>query len=191
MVCTNSISFFFHFDRVDYNQVRRKVWKSRGGASSNVRGINGTLVEIGLNFFRLTDLLKWGGGRVPPGSDNLAIFDVFWKHKQLRKSSQVEKTWDIYFWNIYLKLSFEAFCRSRGTSRITTYTFRLIEHIRDVWNCRKIRLVKCKVHIFWEGHKILRNFHPRFYCMYVVQSNLNCRFCENLWPSQNIWALSK
>ena len=27
----------------------------------------------------------------------------------------------------------------------------------------------CKVHIFWEGHKILRNFHLTFDCMYCSQ----------------------
>ena len=30
----------------------------------------------------------------------------------------------------------------------------------------------CKVHIFWEDHKILRNLHLTFDCMYVVKSKV-------------------
>ena len=30
-------------------------------------------------------------------------------------------------------------------------------------------IVVCKVHIFWEGHKILRNLHLTFDCMYGSQ----------------------
>ena len=37
----------------------------------------------------------------------------------------------------------------------------------------------CKVHIFWEGRKILRNLHRRFDWHYIV-----------LWSSQNIWTLT-
>ena len=37
-----------------------------------------------------------------------------------------------------------------------------------------------KVHIFWEGHKILRNLPLTFDCMYCSKI---------LWPSQNIWTL--
>ena len=45
-----------------------------------------------------------------------------------------------------------------------------------------------KVHIFWEGHKILRNLHRRFDRYYIGHwTNLRWRFCKNLWPSQNIW----
>ena len=38
-----------------------------------------------------------------------------------------------------------------------------------------------KVHIFWEGHKILRNLHRRF--------DQCCKFCKSLWPSQYKWTL--
>ena len=41
-------------------------------------------------------------------------------------------------------------------------------------------LKTCKVHIFWEGHKILRNLHLTFDWW---------RFPKILWPSQNIWTL--
>ena len=46
----------------------------------------------------------------------------------------------------------------------------------------------CKVHIFWEGHKYLRNLHRRFDC-YYTGSNLRWRFLKYSWPSQNIWTL--
>ena len=41
-----------------------------------------------------------------------------------------------------------------------------------------------KVHIFWEGHKILRNLHLTF-----DYSTYRWRFHKILWPSQNIWTL--
>ena len=44
-----------------------------------------------------------------------------------------------------------------------------------------------KVHIFWEGNKILRNL-PNICPMYC-QSNNWWRFRKILWPSQNIWTL--
>ena len=46
-----------------------------------------------------------------------------------------------------------------------------------------------KVHIFWDGHKILRNLHRRFDCYYMGQI-YGGDFAKNLWPSQNIWTLS-
>ena len=45
-----------------------------------------------------------------------------------------------------------------------------------------------KVHIFWEGHKILRNLPLTFDCMYCSQKK-DRRFRKILWPSQNIWTL--
>ena len=50
--------------------------------------------------------------------------------------------------------------------------------------------MKVKVHIFWEGHKILRNFHRRFDRYYIHMTNLRWRFRKILWPSQNIWTLT-
>ena len=46
----------------------------------------------------------------------------------------------------------------------------------------------CKVHIFWEGHKILRNLPLTFDRMYCSQK-LGEDFAKILWPSQNIWTL--
>ena len=45
---------------------------------------------------------------------------------------------------------------------------------------------KGKVHIFWEGHKILRNLHLTFV---QCQSKVRWRYRKILWPFQNIWAL--
>ena len=42
-----------------------------------------------------------------------------------------------------------------------------------------------KVHIFWEGHKILRNLH-----LALHRTKVRWRFRKILWPSQNIWTLS-
>ena len=42
-----------------------------------------------------------------------------------------------------------------------------------------------KVHIFWKGHKILRNLHRRFvlFCTGQIYSG----FRKICWPSQNMW----
>ena len=51
-----------------------------------------------------------------------------------------------------------------------------------------------KVHIFWEGHKILRNFHlTSVLCTYVVPVKSKVKISQKpiLWPPQNIWPLSK
>ena len=47
-----------------------------------------------------------------------------------------------------------------------------------------------KVEVLWEGHKVLQNHHFRF-DVYYIQSNLRWRFLKILWPSQNVWTLSK
>ena len=45
-----------------------------------------------------------------------------------------------------------------------------------------------KVHIFWEGHKILRNLHQLFDWQTAVHRTNNWwKFRKILWPSQNIW----
>ena len=43
-----------------------------------------------------------------------------------------------------------------------------------------------KVHLFWEGHKILRNLHLTFDYGTYLQSKVRGRFRKILWPSQNI-----
>ena len=49
-----------------------------------------------------------------------------------------------------------------------------------------------KVHIFWEGHKILRNLHRRFNQSPVLhRTNVRWRFSKIFWPSQNIWTLNR
>ena len=43
-----------------------------------------------------------------------------------------------------------------------------------------------KVHIFWEGHKILQNLHLTFV---LCSARVRWRFRKILWPFQNIWTL--
>ena len=43
-----------------------------------------------------------------------------------------------------------------------------------------VKVFFLKVHIYWEGHKIL---------LYVLLSKVKGRFRKILWPSQNIWTL--
>ena len=53
-------------------------------------------------------------------------------------------------------------------------------------------LVLFKVHIFWQGHKILRNLHRRFCEISTVDLSHVVPVkstVEILWPSQNIWTL--
>ena len=42
--------------------------------------------------------------------------------------------------------------------------------------------IQIKVHLFWEGHKILRN-------LVLHRTNVRWRFWKMLWPSQNRWTL--
>ena len=46
----------------------------------------------------------------------------------------------------------------------------------------------CKVHIFWEGHTLLRNLHLTL-VLCSCQSIMGWRFRKILWPSQNVWTL--
>ena len=55
---------------------------------------------------------------------------------------------------------------------------------------RLIKFIKYKVHIFWEGHKILWNVHQFFVLCIYCQSNNWWRFRRIVWPSQNIWTLT-
>ena len=69
----------------------------------------------------------------------------------------------------------------------TLFTMVSFEHV-DFWpRC-------CKVHIFWEGLKILRNLHLTFAKVKVKRlalhrTKVRWKFCKILWPSQNIWTL--
>ena len=48
----------------------------------------------------------------------------------------------------------------------------------------------CKVHIFWEGHKIFAKSSPNFW-LALHRTKVMWRFRKILWPSQNIWTLLK
>ena len=46
-------------------------------------------------------------------------------------------------------------------------------------------IVISKIHIFWEGHKILRNLHLTFDWHYICRTKVRWRFRKILCPSQN------
>ena len=54
---------------------------------------------------------------------------------------------------------------------------------------RNILSVLNEVHIFWEGHKILRNLPLTLDYSTSGQAKVRGRFRKILWPSQNIWTL--
>ena len=57
---------------------------------------------------------------------------------------------------------------------------------------RRFKTFLCEVHIFWEGHKILRNLHLTFDWLYSLhRTKVRWRFRKISWPSQNIWTLCR
>ena len=89
-------------------------------------------------------------------------------------------------WNSrYMYEVFKFFVQNQCSKMLTFQTFRknLNRPKKQFHNLSAI-----KVHIFWEGHKILRNLHRRFDCYYMGQI-YGGDFAKNLWPSQNIWTL--
>ena len=59
-----------------------------------------------------------------------------------------------------------------------------------LWSSKEFQECRChpvKVHIFWEGHKILRSLHLSFDLHYIEKSKVE--ISQILWPSQNIWTL--
>ena len=50
------------------------------------------------------------------------------------------------------------------------------------------KTIPSKVHIFWEGHKILRNV-PLTFEYSTYGQKLGEDFAKFLWPSQDIWTL--
>ena len=63
-----------------------------------------------------------------------------------------------------------------------------MQHLEFLKQIHDILLLLFKVHIFWEGHKILQNLPLTFDHMYCSQK-LGEDFAKFLWPSQNIWTL--
>ena len=66
----------------------------------------------------------------------------------------------------------------------------LLHHLGDLLLFRRRSSNTVKVHIFWEGHKILRNLPHTFDYLQYIQSKVRGRFRKNVWASQNIWTLS-
>ena len=83
----------------------------------------------------------------------------------------------------------EPFCDHRkimtGKSIFQVLVTLSLVKCSDKLECHTYTLKSFKVHIFWEGHKILPNLHCRFDGYYIGQ----IRFRKNLWPSQNVWTL--
>ena len=86
------------------------------------------------------------------------------------------------FWNFNLFCSLKRQKRYllnlyRGSETWTFFDFIISEII-----------ILSKVHIFWEGLKILRNLRLTFDWHYT---QVRWRFQKFLWPSQNIWTLNE
>ena len=93
--------------------------------------------------------------------------------------------WDVkYEWsysNLDESLDYEVMVVWYSPSRILMI-FKTNNHFLLV-----VKYFLVKVHIFWGGHKMLRNLHRRFDWHYKVhRTNLRWRFRKILWPSQNI-----
>ena len=74
-----------------------------------------------------------------------------------------------------------------GRTRCVMTRFFPLEKTLHIFSFFRKRVFK--VHIFWDGHKILRNLHQLFDWQYISRTNDWWRFRKILWPSQNIWTL--
>ena len=74
-----------------------------------------------------------------------------------------------------------------GKVAATFFLFSLLLFL-DAFICCTYKCF-CKVHIFWESHKILRNLQLTFVLYYLHRTKLRWRFCKILWLPQNIWTL--
>ena len=75
-------------------------------------------------------------------------------------------------------------------ARFLSQTICLVSHNADhsaVGHKSQFKVVK--VHIFWEGHTILRNLGQLFDWQYIHRTKNWWRFRKILWLSQNIWTL--
>ena len=71
--------------------------------------------------------------------------------------------------------------------------FLIVETKRKISNFRQpsqnIWILRVKVHIFWEGHKIFVK-HPPYIWLTLHRTKVRWRFRRILWPFQNKWTLS-
>ena len=113
-----------------------------------------------------------------------------------------------FIWRTYDTL-YHIFIKAHFTSYNTHFLFQTCLHtiicfttaiIKRTFDYRKPKINPwllwsqnsiIKVHIFWEGHKILQNLHLTFDWHYLHRTEVRWRFCKILWPSQNIWTLNK
>ena len=84
--------------------------------------------------------------------------------------------------------------RTQKKSKATMFFKRRIKILETVKIQQKTHILPfCwifKVHIFWEGRKVLRNLHLTFDWHYLHRTKERWGFRKILWPSQNIWTLT-
>ena len=114
---------------------------------------------------------------------------IFWL---LFSRSQVVIKWTNFWQNIFTKTpsSHSVKILNEKCCHLMTFWWRL----KSQWKqgpenlCLWCKSYKFKFHIFWEGHKILRNLHLTFDCMYCSQK-FGEDFAKFCCPSQFIWTL--
>ena len=79
--------------------------------------------------------------------------------------------------NIFSNAMFEFFAHSYTIGWNILWTNFLISVIK----------IFCKIYIFWEGHKILRNLLQ--FWLALNRTKVRWRFRKILWPSQIMWTL--
>ena len=89
------------------------------------------------------------------------------------------KNWSLRFFDLYQENfpTYQAFQKSR---------FSLLQHSDSKTGAFYENTKIDKVQLFWEGHKILRNFTL---LLTGTRTKVRWRFRKILWPSQNIWTL--
>ena len=98
------------------------------------------------------------------------------------------KTWNCGMLSTSIEASQTTYIRSNNEN-VVIYYFQ----IQFLFHLKWIVALICihKVHIFWEGHKTLGNLHQLFDWQYIHRTNNWWRFRKILWPSQNIWTLTR
>ena len=82
------------------------------------------------------------------------------------------KAWQYETLKLKLRLLIAKVTLSGFMVNITDYGHPIKAQIKDIWNLADVANRICfdrKVHIFWEGHKILWNLPLTFDCMYCSQ----------------------
>ena len=122
----------------------------------------------------------------------IVIYKV-WSDQNLSFQIKIAQRWiceiEILVWNIDQYMIMLDFDHMTVTNQLMTFMNKILPNWRlwaRAW-CWSHDMF-FKVHIFWEGHKILRNLPLTFYYMHCSQK-LGEDFAKFLWPSQNVWTL--